>query len=104
MLDVDVLQVLLQILGIAIVEILTQKGRNGGIKLVPVPAIAVLLPLLRILLPGEQLQDTIGVVMGCVNAIAVDLVIAFKGRGQFLPAIITGSLWIRGRVPEKASV
>jgi hypothetical protein len=71
-----------------------------------VAAVAVLLPLLALqpLLPREQLQNAVGVVVGCVNAIAVDLVIAFEGRGQTLPAVITGGLCIGDGLPEKAPV
>lgn len=79
MLDINVLQVFLQILAIAIVEVLTHKWRKRSIQLIPFPPVVVF-SFISIFPPREQLQHTIGVIMCCIDAIAVDLVIALKGR------------------------
>lgn len=37
---------------------------------------------------GEPLEDLIGVVVGGIDAIAVDLIVALEGRGEPLPTVI----------------
>jgi hypothetical protein len=93
--DVDVPVVFLQVFAVAVVRFVADELRVQRAHLWPFPlehTVLFLFLTVLLLLPRDRLQNAIGVVVGCVHAIPVDLIVAFQRRGKPLPTAVVGSV------------